>query len=430
MIKYNPIEITLDLREYKETLMGSKDFLQLWKNLNPSFIGKKLSDGQNIKLKARDKGVIGITVITIPKKHAIITENTPFAIYSVLEKSTKKYKCYVCNDYAPFACVEDKTKRMCPIHVTILDGSMRSYSKGNIPKCKESNQPATFWCDGPQCRQKIAWSEGYKTKHPANPDYNYCKSCYDIKFPKCSHNQCQDMGVIKCEYTNPTTKHSCNNPVCNQHTKRWQVYGPERRGLELCPTHRNIKQLSDEEIIYQIIAGTERRNGRTPYHNRMNKGARKETFPFPSLQSFKHIFLNTRKTAYRLSHINQKIENLSLGLSNDKFEREMKRTIEGSKGKRMANIKRGESEKEKGKVYFEKLRQLISYERSSKMRQLANLIQFSDFKPPRQSNSSTNEGILFVKLDSNYRGFFIGRGGQTKRKFEDALNIQIRLERD
>ncbi len=430
MIKHNPIEITLDLREYKETLTDSKDFLQLWKNLNPSFIGKKLLDGQNLKLRARDKGVIGITIITSPKEHAIITGNTPFAIYSVLEKPTKKHKCHVCDDYAPFICVKDRTKRMCPVHVTILDGNMRPYSRNNIPKCKGSNEPATFWCDGPECQQNVAWSENYRKKHPTNPDYNYCKSCYDLKFPKCSDHRCQDTGVIKCEYVNPITKKSCSSPVCNRHTKRWQVYGPKKRGLELCPTHRNTRSLTDEEIIYQIIAGTEKRNGLIRYENRMNRGRIEETFLFPSLQSFKHIFLNTRKKAYRLSDINQKIEKLALRLGKDRFEQEMKRTIDYSQRKRAANMRRGESEKEKGQAYFEKLKQLLANERSMKMRQIANLIEFSDFKPTRKESTATTEGILFVKLDSSYRGFFIGRGGQTKKKFGDTLNIQIRIEKD
>lgn len=411
MATSQPIQVILDLTAYQEELQGAKDFVALWNSIAPTLVGRTFEEGADYKIEQRNKGLIQIHIITLPHEDLVVTQQTNFAIYSVIEKPKVKHKCHICSDYGPFRCMESK-KRVCENHVTILDGSMMPFSPHYAPKCNSgNNKTAAFWCDGPTCKGKIPWSESYRRNHPNDLDHWYCPDCYKIKFPKCSHSNCQETGSSKCEHVDSVTKETCNNAVCNRHVKRWQVYGPNKRGLSLCEQHRNIKRLSDDEILYQIIAGTVKRKS----------GSRKWAFPIPSLQSFRHIFMNTRKRLYELDFINKQIEAIPKKLSNNKFDRKVIRAINEGKNWRVQNLKRGVDAHIEGRKVFAQLQNHLRGVYNSKISMLAEEIEYSDYKP--------KDRVIFIRLDDEYRGYFVGRGGQNIKSFESALGIKIRFER-
>ena len=411
-----PIEVVLDLRDFSERLRGGGDFRALWNDLLPALVGRTLTAGDVSRLEDPRRGTIRLNVIVVPDATSVIDKETPFAVHAVLEPPLVYHQCSVCRGYAPFrcsACEGDKKKRMCDLHAIILDGSMRAFCPEHAPRCYGSGGPATFWCDGQRCRGRVAWSEPYRVRHPNDPDHWYCPDCFKELFPPCEHSGCDATGTVICEYVDQGSGQRCDRRVCNRHAWRWQIYGPHRRGLGLCPAHSNLRRLTDEQIVFQVAAGTAVRN-KTDAQGRNYR----EYFPLPTLQSIRHIFLHTRKAVYDVRQINGALDDVARKLGQNSLDRAIATLIEKSRARRQRDIDRDDSEKNAGLQQFRRLQQALTVRGSD---DLAQAVRFADFRP--RSN------VLFIHLDEAWRGLFIGRGGNSIRELERSLGFRIDFDK-
>ena len=408
------VEITLDLTEYNEKIQRPKDFLAFWKKLCPVFeTGAKINQGES-KTVENEKGKVKINFINIPHHLSLISKDTPFAIHSVLQRPEIIYKCSSClnierkEKYGPFKCFSCDN-RMCDEHAVILDGKMRAYCHEHLPKCKGSNQPATFWCDGPKCRGEIAWSEKYRTFHPNNKNHWYCPDCYTAVFPKCNHLNCDITGINSCEYILSNKGENCNKRLCNKHVKRWQIYGPHKKGLSLCIDHARINNLSLETIIFQVVLATAKRN--------INKKQKFKEQRLPSLGSIKHILIKGLGIQKDLQTIYNGILIFKSALQHDNLSRQIIIDIDRVSEIWNKELKNSKEHDETGMKIFEVLK---SYLINSRQDDIAAVIRYSDYR--------ANKKILFIRVDESKRGFLIGKQGQNIKKINEYLGVTIQFE--
>lgn len=415
----SPVEIILDLRDYPEQLKTAEDYIGFWERLESGLKGNTLVAGKTHFLEsAQPKGKIGLTILSVPKPASAVTKDTLFAIHSVLERPNLLYKCIVCSKYGPFRCAEKGCdNRICEGHATIIDGSMRAYCPQHTPKCAGSGLAATFWCDGPDCRSRVAWSQPYRVQHPNDPDHWYCRKCYALEFPSCYVQSCNDTGTTRCEFVDRYTGKSCDQSVCSKHVRRWQIYGPQKLGVALCPDHARVNNLSEEDILYQMVAITARRRSKQP-RRRSNRS--QEIIAIPSLMSMRHIYLNTQNKAIKPELINNKLEQFLAQLrtrQGDKLTQDMIWLIEQSRSRRDRQILAVESQLEQGQVIFQKLVERLSLQGEYL---LAQNVRFADFRP--------HKSLLFIYLDPQYRGRFVGTNGKKIKALQDYLGVLIKFE--
>lgn len=415
----SPVEIILNLIDYPEQLNTAEDYLRFWERLESGLIGNTLVPGKTHILESdQPKGKIGIHIVSVPKNASLVTKDTRFAIHSVLERPNLLYKCAVCNQYGPFRCAEKGCEnRICERDAVILDGSMRAYCPEHAPKCAGSGAPATFWCDGPDCRGKIAWSERYRVQHPNDPDHWYCPQCYTQVFPSCSVYSCSDTGTARCEFIDRYTGKSCDKSICNKHVNRWQIYGPQKLGAALCPDHTRVKSLSEDDILFQMVAITAQRKSKQP-RKRLNRP--QEMIAIPSLMSIRHIYINTQNKIVNPEAINVKLDQFVSQLRTkpaDKLTQDMIWLIEQSRSRREREVGSFESQQEQGQIIFNKLVERLTL--LGEYRLVEN-VRFADYRP--------RKNLLFIYLDVQYRGLFIGRQGSKKIALQEYLGVTIQFE--
>ncbi len=303
-----PVEIMLDLRGYERRLQGPAAFIEFWEKLSPALQGRPLVADKPYELE-HGSGSIRFTVIRNPP--AQVTDQTRFAVHSLLEPPQLKYTCDLCrnekrNVYGPFVCPLCKDAggdgRVCDNHVVILDGSMRSVCRTHAPQCA-CGTPATFWCQGPECRRRKAWCDTHRKRHRNDPDHSYCEQCYAQLFPACEHAGCASVGTLACEFIDSKTLEPCERRACPSHMQRWQVHGPDEEGLALCSRHRGVRLLADDGLIFQIILGTATRRLRLPRSPQL-----------PTLQSVRHILRKARGRSYDLHEIARLFEGFKVHL--------------------------------------------------------------------------------------------------------------------
>ena len=412
-----PVEIVLDLLKYQEYLKTPADYLRFWNQISAGLQGNRLVVGKTHRLESPQKGQIGFTIISVPQDFSVVTKDTRFAIHSVLEQPVVHYKCLVCRSYGPFRCAEKGCeKRLCDQHAVILDGSMRAYCPEHEPKCKGSGAKATFWCDGIRCRGRVAWSESYRVRHPNDPDHWYCPDCYALEFPRCGTYGCQDTGTTRCQHIDEVSGKSCNRSLCNRHVRRWQIYGPHKLGVALCPEPARIRQYGEQKILYQMVAVTTRRILK---RQRKRRSQQQDFIAMPTLMSIRHIFINASNQVYSPIDIDQRLERFQqeLQASGDKFAQDMARMIERSKSRRKRDLQSFGLEQSQGQNIFRRLQEKLRLQGNDTV---ADNLRFSDYRPRHK--------LLFVYLDPQYRGRLIGRGGARIKPLQQELDVRIRFE--
>lgn len=410
------VEVVLDLRQYSERIEGARGFIDLWQSLTPVLNGKALNAGQRFKIEHPQRGNIAVILLTVPPGHTVFRSETPFAIHSVLEQPLVHYACAKCRtegrrQYGPFVCYrcrdDNKETRLCDQHVVILDGNMASFCSEHRP-ISPTGEAATFWCSGPQCRYKqIAWGPTDRRAHPNDPDYWYCSKCYAELFPLCTGiANCKDTGSNACEFVDATTEKSCGARLCNVHVRRWQIYGPHRLGLSLCNTHRRVKDFTDAQVIYEVVAASSMRRG--------------GGWRLPTLGSVRHILQNARGRFYELPQIYNMFQSLSHSLTGTWLQREMGRALHERESFWQRELREKQAKKMDGMIYFEQLKREL---RSRSLDQVADALSYSEYK------ERENDKILFVNLDELLRGRLVGRQGVTIKSIEAKLGVRIRFER-
>ena len=429
MTATNAIEVMLDLRGFAERLNGPAEFLALWEELTPALVGRSLTAGRTHKWEYPKKGELRLTVISVPPECSVISAETPFAIHSVLEQPVVLHACSVCladnkRVYGPFLCAqcswENKKTRLCDKHVVILDGGMQTFCPNHHPRAR-SGEPATFWCPGRLCRLEQAWSEKDRVRRPNDPDIWYCPDCYDTEYPRCSVTGCKNTGYIRCEHVDPGTLEACGRRICDPHVQNWQVYGPHKMGLAHCEQHRNVKSLSDQQMIFQIVAGTANRQLRLEARGRSRRQA--GSLYLPTVNSIRHILLHARQRPYDIRVIYPWFT--ALGQLSGKpapLQHAMAQLIRDRDMFWKEELRRAQEKGQVGLQYFERVK--AEY-RAMGLDQVADALRFSDYREPR----STSDKLLFVYLEENLRGLFIGAGGKNIKQVQERVGVKVSFEK-
>ncbi|BCJ51933.1 hypothetical protein Asp14428_34080 [Actinoplanes sp. NBRC 14428] len=404
--------LMLDLREYGEAPSDEDGTRRLWAEIEPELIGRDLRPDQTVTVR-RPGGVIGAVVLeSDPALAGWTGPDTTFAVCGVLERPKLLYRCGPCADegrvsYGPFLCsgcgATDTRRRVCDDHVVILDLSFaKATCPAHVPRC-ECGRTATFWCAGPGCGRGKAWCDQHRRRHPGDELISYCGGCYDRRFPACSTGGCGSIGSLSCEFG--AGAGPCRTKVCPGHAFRWQVYGPSRRGLVLCPAHhRQLPALAPDELVRQVVSGTlGRRRGRSRVPR------------LPRLSLFQHIFINVQRRlltvpqlydaadrVYRAERANQPLTAL-IDEHRAGWERERADAIAAERD---------------GQRHFARLCEALTALGHGDM---VPRISLSIFKP--------HAGELWVRVPDDLRGRFIGSRGATINALRQRIGLQINLEK-
>jgi hypothetical protein len=417
-----PVELEIDFRHFARTPPSPQEFLSFWDELSKYLVGKPLRAGATHEIEHPRDGILRLTVISLPQEVSLIGQDTHFAIHSILEQPKLKNFCARCRalgksvrgTYACVTCQQARQPdRICEDHVVILSGGMRldghplATCDLHVPDCK-CGQRASFWCDGPQCRRRAAWCEQHRKQHPNAPEIIYCPDCYSEVFPVCARPGCTLTATSICEYIK-AEGNSCSRRMCSKDVVRWQIYGPHKIGLGLCNQHRQINALSDEQILYQVVAATAMRKLSNP----------RSRHDLPSLQSIHHILLKPRNKAYGIQAINQMFVTLSAGIGHDnRLEQMMSELLEYHEKYRQANLERDAAEKQLGLPFFEKLKTEL---RRRGWNEMAEQLVFSDYRP--------KANVIYIRLPEHLRGRFAGTKHRTVNQLGELIGARIDFER-
>lgn len=417
------IDLEIDFRDYLNPPKSPKEFISFWNFFVPLLVGKNLESGVTREIERPQQGSFRISVISNFSGSLQITENTKFAIRSILEKSRSKRFCAECqrrgqSQFGIYSCQNCYELRqndwLCDDHAVILHGGMalktppRASCPTHAPLCS-CQQKAVYWCQGPNCKAKVAWCGQHCKQHPNDESIFYCPKCYETVFPACNSEKCKNTATGFCEHITDDGK-SCGRRLCSRHISRWQIYGPHKIGLGLCYEHRQIAHLEDSQIIYQIVAATAVRKIREPraFHD------------LPSLQSVNHIFLKVRNRNYGLDAVNRLFVDIIARTGNQTpLQSTMRKLLEKHKQYREQNIIRDQQEKQEGLRIFEQLKYALLLTGQS---DIAEKLVFSDYKPKNKT--------IFIHLPSDFRARFIGKGGSNIKQLEIRLGgVIVKFEK-
>ena len=413
MSNVDPVEVMLDLRDYSRRIDSPAGFLSLWDSLSPALQGKELVAGKPYTFEGRS-GTVRFSVIRNPVSN--VSEVTRFAVHSLLEPSSLRYTCHLCEgegraEYGPFICVDCRSAgndgRICDDHVVILDGAMWAFCRSHAPRCS-CGEMATFWCQGPGCRRRTAWCDAHRNHRRNDPDHAYCPDCYSRLYPSCERLGCSNVGTLSCEFIDPRTLKPCDRTACPTHMQRWQVFGPDAEGLALCQQHRGVRALDDQALVAQIVLGTATRRLRL-----------RRSPSLPTLQSVRHILRKARNRLYDLAEIGRLFESFGADFrGNRALGNEVTGLLRQHGERRVRDMDRDQSEKQQGLVVFEKIRNLLLHKGQS---ELAASIRFSDYRP--------RANIIFVIVPETLVGRFIGPGGRNIKELCALASADIKLEK-
>lgn len=429
-----PVNVVLDLRGLAKPPTTADELLALWSRVEAGLLDRPLRSVPVHRVEMPGSGWCDLWLTDPATAPDRVTPDVPFSIRSILEPGEIRYRCTLCEtsgrvSYAPFPCegcsTKDRSGRVCDDHAVFLDGSFRATCPPHTPRCP-CGETATFWCRGPRCRRSKAHCGRHRRSHPGDPDVGYCLDCFAQVFPACSAPGCANTGNITCEFvtaaglsaagssaagtsaagTSAAGSGACGRGSCAGHAKRWQVFGPQRRGLGLCPDHgARLSGLSRDQIVFQIVAGTAGRTGRDEQR-------------LPRLSVVRHIFINVRNEALDMGVLDDLFVRLERGLGTGRLEETMRRLLKPHAGIREADLKGFRNEHALGQQHLARLQQVL---RSQGRSELADAVTFSDYRA--QSN------ILFVRVPPQLTGMFVGTQHRNVDALSAALGVKVQVER-
>lgn len=407
-----PIDVILDVREYTGPAASPAELMALWSGIEYALAGRPLED-HLIPCGADGR----VTVRVITRERGTFSPATPVAISGVLQRLVPGRCCDLCQDggqpasFASFACCCTDCERarwpvlLCERHAIIPSGGEVAFHPGHAPRCPAPScgARATFWCDG-HCDR--AWCDAHRRWHPSSPDHAYCEPCYQEHFPACSFPGCANLAALRCEHVEAAEETTCDRWVCPLHGTRWQVYGRDEDGLGRCPTHARIPELTQSEILRQILYATVLRQ--------IRKGDRRPVpFPrLPRLRAMNYIYRNARQTSPTYPALR------------DAFARAAAQTGQGRAGRLLkqrldAHMAALTEELDKLVDATTELRgRLRALLLAAGMEDVADAIEIRDYKPDKR--------LAFWKLPDHLKGRFIGRGGQNIKLLSQQLGVTLR----
>ncbi|MGV9334042.1 KH domain-containing protein [Nocardia sp. NPDC003726] len=412
-----PVNVVLDIRQTSNPPTDLAGLRALWTQIEQQLAGASLRGTEKIVVPLRDNRTCVLWVQDRLCAPARVDADTTFSIRGVLEPAMVRHKCTTCAasgrvTYAPFLCAGcdqgDRQGRVCDEHAVVLEGRMTATCARHRPSCA-CGAAATFRCNGDNCRGRNAFCDRHRVAHPGAADLSYCPDCYRKEFPECAGPGCTSTGSIACEFVTDGRTRTCGNAACAKHAYRWQIFGPHKRGLGLCPEHaRRLKSLEDRQIVFQIVAGTanRRRGPRTE--------AKRAYISLPRLTIVRHIFINSRSRKLDIASIDRMFAELQ---RESRTESVMRRLLQEQEKLRAADVAAAAIAERRGRELFDRL---TAWLRARGRAEVADHIGFSDYRP--RSN------LLFVHVEPDYKGRFIGRGGAERRAASKALGVEVKVE--
>ena len=440
------IDCSLRVADHSTVYESGPDFGKLWASIESALAGTSLTQGDEVGIKFADGGRATLRVLGVEGSGAV-GERTTFAVYGVSQRYDIRYKCDSCarsaqaETYGPHTCAgcgtKDKPGRVCDQHVSMLDGSLRTTCKEHHPACTACGVLSTFWCDGPVCGSDggVAWCSAHRLEHPGDDSIGYCASCFDHLFPSCSAAKCQKTGSVRCEFV--TEEGSCDRPICTQHARTWQIYGPHRDGLGLCTQHADLSKLSPEQVLLQMVAGTLHREKRSSGRRSQRDSRRRNLVSqggwastrLPSYGSYKHILMNSTKLIYDQASLRslvdelRKIDPIRVRLSHEVWKKKGLDELD----KQLSRGRKSEGDnKVAGEEVFGRFVGILAAHGDPYVRALVTQVRFADYKPARSDRS--RPALLFIHLPSSSRGTLIGTLGSTIKPIQQQIEAQIKFE--
>ncbi len=102
----------------------------------------------------------------------------------------------------------------------------------------------------------------------------------------------------------------------------------------------------------------------------------------------------------------------------NRTENVLRRLLQEHEKTRNVDVAASEVDKERGRELFDRL---TAWLRARGRADVASHISFADYRP--RSN------LLFVDVEPEYMGRFIGRGGAEKRAASNELGVRVEVER-
>jgi hypothetical protein len=191
------------------------------------------------------------------------------------------------------ACTNDSNVLYCSDHLACIDGHLLLYRPGHRPRSKSDPQrEAAFWCLGSGCHGAVAWHEEARTVPAHDPYLAYCPGCYARDFPRCSKSLCTEIGVFGCEYTEGGWSQPCGERSCPEHLQSLGIFGRKQPGLNLCQSHRNLANISEEELIDFVLLAVASRRRENRRVRKRDRSAR-QLAHFPPLWALRHHLIKT-----------------------------------------------------------------------------------------------------------------------------------------
>lgn len=416
-----PVPVSLDVREYREPLPDADAYLALWQRIEPHLLHVDPREGRSLRLDLGDRGALTLQLLDPAGNPDAFGPGTQFAVRGILETARVRYACGPCaaagsRTYGPFqchVCNEEKGKdggtRLCDRHVVILEGAFRTVCPDHTPACPACGRPGVFWCDGSGCKNRKAWCAAHRVPHPGDARTSYCWGCFDDRFPTCVAPRCGQTGYLRCEHVRSGGGGTCPHRVCAAHAGRWQIYGPHRRGLALCPAHiAGLRGMSREDVVFQIVAATALRR-----RSRADGPAL-----LPRLSVVRHILIHVRNEVLDMGVVDALFTRLRATAGSTGAGAEMATLLDAHARVREQDLTVFRGDQEVGRRHYEALlRMLVAAGRG----QLAERLSFSDFKP--KSN------VLYVRVPPDVAGLFIGRGGSGIRDLGARLGVTLKVEK-
>jgi len=186
--------------------------------------------------------------------------------------------------------------------------------------------------------------------------------------------------------------------------------------------HRRIKELNDDDVIWQVVAGTAVR------HVRAERGD--EQYFLPTLGSVKNILIKGRNQFYDESQALALYQSLQAQIRSradgGKLVDKMRWLLDRAASSWGRRIVRMSERRAEGAKYFALLLTLL--QRKGEF-DLAEAIAMSDFIPNFVRGNPPKPG-LFVRIPATLRGRFIGSKGVNIRAYSAQLGCEVELEKE
>lgn len=244
-------------------------------------------------------GKVQLRVIGSATRALLLTPQMEIAIHGVRPAAVDLPSCAVCQRVgtvrpASLGAIagtwpnqhggRERMVEVCDEHAVFLDGSLQPYTPEGLPRCSGGGGAATFVCGGPFCRWEREWSDAFRVRHPGDPEVSYCRDCHARLFPPCvgDAGHCRGIGRYSCEHVDENGVQACGNRICPKHAGTWQIFGPDKEGIYLCPQHRDALRGDPQAAVKRMVFATAVKK------LRLRRDGNMQFVYLPSLRGFQH----------------------------------------------------------------------------------------------------------------------------------------------